>query len=233
MATTDPRPVHDDDALTADDRAAIDRALAEPGITLIADNLAELLTGLDDEVRELIAAGRLAEGLAVARFNAFEARHDWNEGHRLPSRQRAARRLRRLGEGLRPCAGWGSPTRRCSVQHRHYRSRQIAQLHPITIGNKRADAPQPDDVYIGRPSPLGNPFVLGRDGDRAVVIARYRTCLQEQLAAGPGNSAYAELHRLLTVARRRPLRLVCWCAPLPCHGDVIMELLRELAGETA
>lgn len=30
-------------------------------------------------------------------------------------------------------------------------------------------------VYIGRPSILGNPFVIGRDGDRAKVIAKFRT----------------------------------------------------------
>jgi hypothetical protein len=106
----------------------------------------------------------------------------------------------------------------------------MAQLHPITISNRHTDRPQPGDCYIGRPSPLGNPFVLGRDGDRTVVIARYRTWLQEQLAVGPANPAHTELHRLLVVAQRHSLRLVCWCAPLPCHGDVIAELLRELAG---
>ena len=106
----------------------------------------------------------------------------------------------------------------------------MAQLHRITIGNRRIDTPQPGDCSIGRPSPLGHPFVLGRDGDRAAVVARYRTWLQEQLAAGPNNPAYAELQRLLVVAQRRPLRLVCWCAPFPCHGDVIAELLHELTG---
>jgi hypothetical protein len=23
--------------------------------------------------------------------------------------------------------------------------------------------------------------------------------------------------------------LVCWCAPLPCHGDVLLRLLSELS----
>jgi hypothetical protein len=36
-------------------------------------------------------------------------------------------------------------------------------------------------IYIGRPSKWGNPFVIGRD-------------------------------------------LVCWCAPLACHGDVLVDL---------
>ncbi len=33
------------------------------------------------------------------------------------------------------------------------------------------------DVYIGRPGPWGNPFVIGRDGTREQVIAKYRTWL--------------------------------------------------------
>jgi hypothetical protein len=30
------------------------------------------------------------------------------------------------------------------------------------------------DVYIGRPSKWGNPFVIGKHGDRAAVIRKYR-----------------------------------------------------------
>ena len=41
------------------------------------------------------------------------------------------------------------------------------------------------DVYIGRPGkgqtgPWGNPFVIGRDGDRATVIAQYERWLHTQ-----------------------------------------------------
>lgn len=84
VSEADAQRLHLSDA----DRAAIERTLLEPGIALTADGseagaqrlLAELLAGLDDEVRALLAAGRVAEALGVARFNAFEAAHDWNEG---------------------------------------------------------------------------------------------------------------------------------------------------------
>ncbi|MHB8407807.1 MAG: DUF4326 domain-containing protein [Acidiferrobacterales bacterium] len=33
----------------------------------------------------------------------------------------------------------------------------------------------PYDVYVGRPSKWGNPFVVGRDGSRSEVIQKYRT----------------------------------------------------------
>lgn len=69
------------------------------------------------------------------------------------------------------------------------------------------------DVYIGRPSVWGNPFVVGRDGSRRTVIDLYRQWLLER----PG---------LVERARRELVgkRLGCFCAPLPCHGDVLMEI---------
>jgi hypothetical protein len=68
------------------------------------------------------------------------------------------------------------------------------------------------DVFIGRPSRWGNPFVIGRDGSRAVVIARYR----DWLCSRP--ELLADLPAL------RGKRLGCFCAPEPCHGDVLAEL---------
>ncbi len=68
------------------------------------------------------------------------------------------------------------------------------------------------DVYIGRPSKWGNPFKIGRDGDRAQVIAKYREWLSHQ------PQLLAQLPEL------RGKRLGCWCKPLPCHGDVLAEL---------
>ncbi len=67
-------------------------------------------------------------------------------------------------------------------------------------------------VYIGRPSKWGNPFVIGRDGTRAAVIAKYRAWVVAQPAL---MSALDEL---------RGRDLVCWCAPLACHGDVLIDL---------
>lgn len=69
------------------------------------------------------------------------------------------------------------------------------------------------DVYIGRPGPWGNPFAIGRDGDRAQVIDKYRRWLTDQpeLVA----KARSEL---------RGKTLGCWCAPMACHGDVLTEV---------
>lgn len=45
--------------------------------------------------------------------------------------------------------------------------------------NKRTDA-YDGAVYIGRRSKWGNPFVIGRDGTRAEVIAKYAVWLADQ-----------------------------------------------------
>jgi hypothetical protein len=68
------------------------------------------------------------------------------------------------------------------------------------------------DVYIGRPGKWGNPFVIGRDGTRGQVIAKYRQWLVSQAALV---AALPEL---------KGKTLGCWCAPNACHGDVLAEM---------
>ncbi|MDM7953264.1 MAG: DUF4326 domain-containing protein [Cyanobium sp. CZS 25K] len=72
----------------------------------------------------------------------------------------------------------------------------------ITIGKARRGQlsdPLPGQAYVGRPSPLGNPFQLGRDGSRAQVIASYRRWLLVHLQE-PGSVQRQELERLLGMA---------------------------------
>jgi hypothetical protein len=75
-------------------------------------------------------------------------------------------------------------------------------------------------VYIGRPSIFGNPFVIGVHGNRAEVIARYREYAVDRCYRDPAFRA-----ALAGLAGRN---LVCWCAPAPCHGDVLVELAAAL-----
>ena len=71
------------------------------------------------------------------------------------------------------------------------------------------------DVYIGRPSKWGNPYVIGRDGDRAEVIRKY-----EQYLIG-NKDLMNSLHEL------RSKVLGCWCSPQACHGDVLLKLINQ------
>ncbi len=70
------------------------------------------------------------------------------------------------------------------------------------------------DVYIGRPSKWGNPFEIGKDGDRGTVIKKYR----EWITNGKGKHLLKDIHEL------KGKILGCWCYPNACHGDVLHEL---------
>lgn len=72
----------------------------------------------------------------------------------------------------------------------------------------------PFDVLIARPSIFGNPFRRGVDGSREEVIAKYREWFARRLQDPKFHLAVLEL---------RGKRLGCYCAPDPCHGQVIAE----------
>lgn len=69
----------------------------------------------------------------------------------------------------------------------------------------------PYDVYIGRPGPWGNPYVIGKDGTREEVITKYE--------------------KSLTISKKERIKrelkgkvLGCWCHPHACHGDVLARI---------
>ncbi|KKM07411.1 hypothetical protein LCGC14_1734220 [marine sediment metagenome] len=80
--------------------------------------------------------------------------------------------------------------------------------------NKRTDKIPPDAVYVGRPTKWGNQFVIGKEGNRNEVIRKYRAYIIGE--ATPWG--------ILDLSELRGKDLVCWCSPLPCHADVLMEL---------
>ena len=71
------------------------------------------------------------------------------------------------------------------------------------------------DVYIGRPSKWGNPFAIGRDGNRKEVIEKYRQWIRTQPA----------LMKALPELKGKVLG--CWCAPRACHGYVLIEFVNQ------
>ena len=80
-------------------------------------------------------------------------------------------------------------------------------------------------IYIGRPSVLGNPFVIGRDGNRDEVIGKCREYLKEVLESN--DKVRKEFERIKELSKKVDVNLICWCAPRKCHGDVIKELIES------
>ena len=78
------------------------------------------------------------------------------------------------------------------------------------------------DIYIGRDMPgyrsegWGNRFVVGRDGTREEVIEKFRQWVLTQ-------PDYIERVRKVMPGKR----IVCWCKPKDCHGDIFLELLGQ------
>lgn len=94
-------------------------------------------------------------------------------------------------------------------------------------------------VYCGREcagwkgSPLGNPFVIGKDGNREQVIEKYRAWLKEIVRdglKGKSSPAWIELLKIVErVKKGEDVVLGCWCNPLPCHAEVIRNAVLFLA----
>lgn len=88
--------------------------------------------------------------------------------------------------------------------------------------------------YIGEGSLLGNPYshqegtpALYKVASREETIEKYRIWLRKQLEK-PNLQIVEELDRLTYKALSEGnLKLRCYCASSPCHGDVIKEYLEE------
>ena len=88
---------------------------------------------------------------------------------------------------------------------------------PKVLNRKDVSNP-PNSVYIGRPSKWANPFIIGKDGTREEVIKKYKNWLLEtEWTTG----------LILDIGGLRGKDLVCWCSPLPCHGDILLELANK------
>jgi hypothetical protein len=97
----------------------------------------------------------------------------------------------------------------------------------IKVVNKRTHVPTDHDVYIGRPSPLGNPYRVGNQpGSRDAAIQSYREWLYMHThTLSTAGKQMSELRRIGKLADIGDVNLVCWCAPKACHGDVIKQYL--------
>lgn len=74
---------------------------------------------------------------------------------------------------------------------------------------------EPYDVYIGRGSKWGNPFPIEGKVTREKAIAMYEVYVRRN------KRLLADLHELVGKT------LGCYCHPLPCHGEVLLKLLKE------
>lgn len=90
----------------------------------------------------------------------------------------------------------------------------------ITIGKKWDKG----SIYIGRGSPLGNPFVMQSEEDRDFVCDKYQEWFDTQINQ-KNEVVLKELRRIYNIAKYQDVILGCYCYPKRCHGETIKRFL--------
>lgn len=110
----------------------------------------------------------------------------------------------------------------------------MAEIEVVNFGNYKLGQ-CPEGEYIGRWHPvikkrslLANPYRIGNGGmTRADVIRHYKQFLWREMKKG--GPILTELLRLARIyLTKGKLTLICFCAPLACHGEVVREAILYL-----
>jgi len=102
-------------------------------------------------------------------------------------------------------------------------------LPTITVVNKHHGAAGVGH-YVGRGSPLGNPFIMIPHGEfsREEAIRHHSNWFSQQVEQG-NVQIISELRRLAKIAiNDGELKIQCFCTPKSCHATTIKNLLLEL-----
>lgn len=86
--------------------------------------------------------------------------------------------------------------------------------------------------YIGRGTPLGNPFVMKNysDEERNRVCDEYDVWFNKQIENN-NPKVMRELDKIIEILKRDgKIILGCFCAPKRCHGDTIKRYLMNRLG---
>lgn len=109
-------------------------------------------------------------------------------------------------------------------------------MNNINVVNKANQAPTDRDFYVGRGSILGNPYTskeliktnaLYKTASKEEAIERYESALRLRINLKE-RSVLNEFNKMLKALEEGDINLVCYCAPNPCHGDVIKRILNGM-----
>lgn len=92
------------------------------------------------------------------------------------------------------------------------------------------------DVYIGRynpkydlkESPLANQIRLADESQRDSVLTQYKRWLWGKMQ-DPNSEQTQELRRIGRLSNQGTVTLWCWCAPKPCHGDIVRNAVEWMS----
>jgi hypothetical protein len=81
-------------------------------------------------------------------------------------------------------------------------------------------------IYIGRGTPVGNPFKMYNGADRDRVCDNYNIWFYNQIKH-KNEAVIKFLDNLKKFHKLGDLYLRCYCAPKRCHGDTIKSYLKN------
>lgn len=103
----------------------------------------------------------------------------------------------------------------------------------LQVVNKHWHKPTPNDIFIGRGSPLGNKWSHMENSKAEHKVATR----EEAITKYAENFDYARMNDAAfvrgidiitaTLLRGQDVNLVCYCKPAMCHGDVIKKHVEE------
>lgn len=106
-------------------------------------------------------------------------------------------------------------------------------MFEIFIKNKKNHIPTFQDVYVGRGSPLGNPYTHRKNSkakfvvsDRETAILKYKEYLLEEISK-ENVKILSEIQKIQNKLAKGNVNLVCYCSPKKCHAEVIKEIITE------
>lgn len=105
----------------------------------------------------------------------------------------------------------------------------------ITVKNKYTSKRESNDIYIGRGSPLGNPYChLEIENSKAEfkcdtreeAVKKFENYITDKIEK-KDPLICAELNKIYSLAKKQDVNLVCFCKPKNCHGDIIKKIIEK------
>ena len=111
---------------------------------------------------------------------------------------------------------------------------KVKYIRPCGYDNLHEWCNDGNNYYIGRKgvvfinnvryplvhSIFHNPFKVGRDGDRDEVLKKYKEYILEKI------EKESDFKNEILMLKGK--KLGCWCHPLPCHGDILLEIIENI-----
>jgi hypothetical protein len=74
-----------------------------------------------------------------------------------------------------------------------------------------------ENIYVGRGTKWGNPYLIKKESDRGISLENYEKAIESKLKADPN-----------FLDELKGKNLVCWCGKdVECHADILLELANK------